>query len=114
MAGREISGALAARGDLFEGCIWIYTPTEQTSALALSRSLEIIAALGRGKAVKLDPSEHDQAIAGISHLPQIASSLLSASLLELSDRDISLAGQGLKGCLSSGSFKCRFVVAITS
>ena len=95
MAGREISGALAARGDLFEGRIWIYTPTSQTSNLALVRALELIDALG-GKSVKLDPVEHDQAIAGISHLPQIVSSLLSATLLELSDRDISLAGQGLR------------------
>src|ERR1700685_4200736 len=95
MAGREISGALAARGDLFEGRIWIYTPTSRTSELALKRALELIAALG-GMAVKLGSAEHDQAIAGISHLPQIVSSILSASLAELSDRDISLAGQGLK------------------
>src|ERR1019366_9499256 len=45
MAGREISGALAARGDLFEGRIWIYTPTSQTSDLALVRALELIDAL---------------------------------------------------------------------
>lgn len=95
MAGREISGALAARGDLFEGRIWIYTPTTQTSNLALNRALELVEVLG-GKAVELGPIEHDQAIAGISHLPQIVSSLLSATLLDLSDRDISLAGQGLK------------------
>lgn len=95
MAGREISGALAARGDLFEGRIWIYTPTSQTSNLALERALELITALG-GKPVQLEPLEHDQAIAGISHLPQIVSSLLSATLMDLSDRDISLAGQGLK------------------
>src|ERR1019366_2885383 len=75
MAGREISGALAARGDLFEGRIWIYTPTSQTSSLALDRALELIAALG-GKPVKLGPEEHDQAIAGVSHLPQVVSSLL--------------------------------------
>ena len=95
MAGREISGALAARGDLFEGRIWIYTPTEDSEELAISRSLEVIKALGANE-VRLNPKEHDEAIAGISHLPQIVSSLLSASLLELSDRDIRLAGQGLK------------------
>jgi len=95
MAGREISGALAARGDLFEGRIWIYTPTSKTTTLALSRALEVIAALG-GKEVELSANEHDEAIAGISHLPQIVSSLLSATLLDISDRDIALAGQGLK------------------
>ena len=95
MAGREISGALAARGDLFEGRIWIYTPTHNSSELAISRALEVIRALGASE-VLLDPREHDQAIAGISHLPQVVSSLLSASLIELSDRDINLAGQGLR------------------
>lgn len=95
MAGREISGALAARGDLFEGRIWIYTPTANSSSLAISRALEIISALG-GKEVELSAVEHDQTIAGISHLPQIVSSLLSATLIDISDRDIGLAGQGLK------------------
>ena len=95
MAGREISGALAARGDLFEGRIWIYTPTINSSELAIASALEIINALG-GKKVILSAKEHDQAIAGISHLPQIMSSLLSATLIDISDRDIGLAGQGLK------------------
>ena len=95
MAGREISGALAARGDLFEGRIWIYTPTKDSTSLSISRALEVISALG-GKEVELSAAEHDQTIAGISHLPQIVSSLLSATLIDISDRDIGLAGQGLK------------------
>jgi prephenate dehydrogenase len=95
MAGREISGPLAARGDLFEGRIWITTPTNRSSALTLARSSEVIAALG-GKQVMLNAQEHDEAIAGVSHLPQVVSSLLSATLIDISDRDISLAGQGLK------------------
>ena len=95
MAGREISGALAARGDLFEGRIWIYTPSVNATSLATERALEVIRALGASE-VLLGAREHDQAIAGISHLPQIVSSLLSATLIDLSDRDIKLAGQGLK------------------
>ena len=95
MAGREISGALAARGDLFEGRIWIYTPTGNSSPRAIEMALEVIGALG-GSPIQLAAVEHDEAIAAISHLPQIVSSLLSASLIELPDRDINLAGQGLK------------------
>ena len=95
MAGREISGPLGARGDLFEGRIWIYTPTLDSGAEAISKATEIIRALG-GKEILLSAPEHDEAIAAISHLPQIVSSLLSASLLDISDRDIALAGQGLK------------------
>ena len=95
MAGRELSGPLAARGDLFEGRIWIYTPNRYSSKEAISCALEMIKALG-GKEILLGAGEHDAAIAGISHLPQIVSSLLSATLIDISDRDISLAGQGLK------------------
>ncbi len=95
MAGREISGPAGARGDLFEGRIWIYTPTYSSSERAISSALEIISGLG-GKPVLLGAKEHDDAIAGVSHLPQIVSSLLSATLSEMSDRDIGLAGQGLK------------------
>lgn len=95
MAGRELSGPLAARGDLFEGRIWIYTPNRFSSEEAVSGAVEMIRALG-GKEILLGASEHDAAIAGISHLPQVVSSLLSATLIDISDRDISLAGQGLK------------------
>ena len=95
MAGREISGPLAARGDLFEGRIWISTPTRFSNSLSVARASEVIAALG-GKEIVLSAKEHDEAIAGISHLPQIVSSLLSATLIDISDRDIALAGQGLK------------------
>ena len=95
MAGREISGPLGARGDLFEGRIWIYTPTRDSGENAISKAKEIIGALG-GKEIMLSADEHDEAIAAISHLPQIVSSLLSAALLDISDRDIGLAGQGLK------------------
>ena len=95
MAGREISGPLGARGDLFEGRIWIYTPTRNSDKNVISKAKEIIAALG-GKEILLSADEHDEAIAAISHLPQIVSSLLSAALLDISDRDIGLAGQGLK------------------
>jgi prephenate dehydrogenase len=95
MAGREIAGALAARADLFQGRIWIYTPSGHTNDLALSRALEVVGALG-GLPVLLEAEEHDEAIAGISHLPQIVSSLLSVSLEEVSDRNLALAGQGLK------------------
>jgi prephenate dehydrogenase len=95
MAGREIAGALAARADLFQGRIWIYTPTEMTGEFAIHTALEIIDSLG-GVPVVLTAEEHDEAIAGISHFPQIISSLLSVSLENISEEYLSLAGQGLK------------------
>jgi prephenate dehydrogenase len=95
MAGREIAGALAARADLFQGRIWIYTPTEHTSQRAISAALEVIQSLG-GVPVELTAKEHDEAIAGISHLPQVVSSLLSVALENISEEYLMLAGPGLK------------------
>jgi len=95
MAGREIAGPLAARGDLFQGRIWILTPAKECSSLVVDQALELIQELG-GIPIELDAASHDRVIAGISHLPQIVSSLLSYTLEDLSEEDLSLAGQGLK------------------
>jgi len=95
MAGREIAGPLAARGDLFQGRIWIYTPAVGCAEVVIEQALAVITELG-GIAVELDGKTHDQVIAAISHLPQIVSSLLSYSLDELPEEHLKLAGQGLK------------------
>jgi prephenate dehydrogenase len=95
MAGREIAGPLAARGDLFQGRIWIYTPTNDCAEPVIAQTLEIIAALG-AIPVRLDAPTHDRVIGGISHLPQIVSSLLSLTLEDLDQEHLALAGQGLK------------------
>jgi len=95
MAGREISGALAARGDLFEGRIWIYTPLSGTESRTVDSALEVITALGAIPVLR-GAVEHDRIIAGISHMPQVASSLLSATLKDMSVEDLGLAGTGLR------------------
>ena len=50
-----------------------------------------------GAAVReLDPASHDAAVAVVSHLPQLASSLVAARLASLDDDAVALAGQGLR------------------
>ena len=95
MAGRERSGAIAARKDLFEGRTWVLTPTEQTTAeaLALVRST---AELTGAAVVVLDAGEHDAAVAAVSHVPQIAASIVAARLEPLSETAVALAGQGVR------------------
>lgn len=95
MAGRERSGAVAARGDLFEGRAWVVTPgpTSEPGGVALVRRM----AESVGAAVTvLTPGEHDAAVAAVSHAPQVASSLVAARLEDLPDSAVSLAGQGLR------------------
>jgi prephenate dehydrogenase len=95
IAGREVSGALGARADLFDGRAWIITPTPQTLPLAISMATEIIEACG-ATVYSMSPSEHDELLAQISHLPQLVSSMLAGELLTLSEANLSLAGQGLR------------------
>ncbi len=95
MAGREVSGAAAGRGDLFEDRPWILTPISATQP----HRLEQITALAEGlRAVVrlMDPDEHDRAVALCSHAPQVVASLLAAQLLGASAADVSVAGPGVR------------------
>ncbi len=95
MAGREISGPTAARADLFEGATWILTPTTLTEKKVLELAESIARDLGAVVSV-VPAAMHDQAIAALSHAPQILSSLLAGNLLSLESEEIALAGQGLR------------------
>ncbi len=95
MAGRERSGAISGRADLFHGRAWVLTPTPETSAAGVD--LVRRAALATGAAVTtLDATEHDEAVAAVSHLPQLAASLVAARLEHLPASAVALAGQGLR------------------
>lgn len=95
MAGRERSGALAARGELFEGRAWVVIPTE----LSDPEVIESVATLGRtvgGVVTVMQVEDHDRAVATVSHAPQVVASLLAARLVTLPDHELGLAGQGLR------------------
>lgn len=95
MAGRENSGPQSARGDLFEGRAWIVTPTSRSSSNSLEIVNELISDLG-ATSYLMSSTEHDAVISRISHLPQIMSSLLAASLVSGDSESLSLSGQGLR------------------
>ncbi|HPQ73596.1 prephenate dehydrogenase [Phycicoccus elongatus] len=95
MAGRERSGAIAARADLFEGRPWVVTPTEATAADALATVQELARLVGSAVTV-LDPASHDAAVAAVSHVPQVVASLAAARLRDLPEEAVGLAGQGLR------------------
>lgn len=95
MAGRERSGAISARADLFEGRTWVLTPSEETSAGALSAVRRLAESTGAAVVV-LGAAEHDAAVAAVSHVPQIAASVVAARLEPLSETSVALAGQGVR------------------
>ena len=95
LAGRERSGAVAARADLFVGRPWVLTPSAQTTPAALALVREVAVAFGATVTV-MDAVEHDEAVAVMSHVPQIAASLVAARLRDVPERAVALAGQGIR------------------
>jgi prephenate dehydrogenase len=78
MAGRETYGIQAAEADLFRGCTYCLTPSEQASPESIDALIGMTRRLGATPFL-IDPQEHDDLVAGISHLPI----LLSAALVSL-------------------------------
>lgn len=95
MAGREIGGAGSARADLFQGRSWIITPGSELAARSKEMVVQVIELLG-ASVIELTPAAHDAAVAKISHLPQIAASLLAKQLHGTPPEWMELAGQGLR------------------
>lgn len=94
MAGRERSGAGAADSDLFAGRPWVVVGREADPDAALVvRNLAIDVG---ATPVRMGAAEHDAAVAAVSHLPQLLSSLLAARLETLPEAALALAGQGLR------------------
>ncbi len=102
MAGRERSGAVAARGDLFLGRPWVISPVADPDgdggatadpAPAVVRRLAL--ALGAAPVV-MPAQQHDEAVALVSHVPQVAASLVAARLRHAPEAAVGLAGQGLR------------------
>ncbi len=95
MAGRERSGPLAARADLFEGRPWVLTPTPDTDTGTLNAVLELVALCG-AMPIVMDAAAHDRAVALVSHAPQLLSSLVAARLEHADETAIRLSGQGVR------------------
>ncbi len=95
MAGREKSGPVAARGELFTSMPWVVCPSEETSTGAQQAARSLATDLG-AVVTQFAAGEHDQAVALVSHLPQVMSSLVASRLQGTPMHALSLAGNGLR------------------
>ncbi len=95
MAGREKSGPVAARPELFISMPWVICPTPASTSAAV-RTAEALAVDLGGVPVRMPAEEHDEAVALISHLPQVMSSLVASQLQSTSGTALALAGNGLR------------------
>lgn len=95
MAGSERSGPTAGRPDLFTGRPWVVVGSERTDPAALLAVRDLATDVGATPVV-LDAAAHDDAVALVSHVPQIAASLVAARLQDADPAALELAGQGLR------------------
>ena len=81
MAGRERRGVEAAEADLFQGRPYVLTP-RTPSELESPAAREFLGWIPRigSFPVLLTPEEHDRTVAFTSHLPQLVSTALAATL----------------------------------
>jgi prephenate dehydrogenase len=75
MAGREVSGYVAALPDLFVGRPWVTVPGASARLLDAERMGELIEACGAVQ-VPMLAGAHDDAVAAISHMPLVVSAAL--------------------------------------
>ena len=83
MAGKENAGVEFADADLFEGAAWLFTPLPGQNVYAgLAENLFTARKRWAPKSAVVDPADHDRFCAWISHLPQMISTALAATLVD--------------------------------
>ena len=70
MAGSELEGIDGADPDMFEGAVWVLTPTASTSDEAFALVRSVVASLGADP-MALRPERHDRLVALVSHVPHL-------------------------------------------
>jgi prephenate dehydrogenase len=98
LAGTERSGIAAARPGLFAGRAWVLTPGPGTQPRASRLVGRLARALGARPVRRMEASEHDRAVAFLSHLPQVVAwALLAAAQGDpVARRHLALAGPGFR------------------
>ncbi len=78
MAGKETYGMKAAEADLFQGSVYCLTPAKKASSQVVDKVVNMVKKLG-AVPFFIDAQEHDELVAGISHLPFLLSAALVTS-----------------------------------
>ncbi len=100
MAGKAESGIEAAELGMFREQPYVITPVTETIGSSIEQLASLVTALG-ARLYYASPTEHDQAVAWISHLPVLVSGSLISACVANSDAD----GLQLAQNLASSGFK---------
>lgn len=95
MAGKEQAGVEFADPDLFQGAAWFVTPVPAQKVFAglSGEFLQWVEGMG-ARVASMDADAHDQLCAWISHLPQMISTALAATLVDEYGEDAPLLEAG--------------------
>jgi len=120
MAGKENAGVEFADADLFNGAAWLFTPLPRQNPHAglCGEFLHCVEKIGAHVAL-LDPAEHDRFCAWISHLPQMISTALAATLVDEFGADaplLDIGGRALRDLtrISGSPYSMWRDIAITN
>ncbi len=80
MAGKESGGAALADAKLFDRATWLFTPLSRATETPLEDRWRTLVAGFGAIARDLDPGQHDELCAWVSHLPQLLATALAALL----------------------------------
>ena len=89
MAGSELEGLDGADGTMFEGAVWVLTPTASTADDTFSVVAAVVNELG-AEVIALPPDRHDQVVAVISHVPHLAAATLMGLASERAEEHAAL------------------------
>lgn len=89
MAGSELIGLAGADAALFEGAVWVLTPTAQTPDENFASIAQVVKELG-AEFVVLSAERHDQLVAIVSHLPHLTAATLMSLANEHSEEHVAV------------------------
>jgi prephenate dehydrogenase len=90
MAGKSASGWAASTESLFDGAAWVVTTEEDTAPEAWRAAVELALDCG-AEVVPTAATEHDAAVARISHLPHVLAAVLASTGADGGSLALSLA-----------------------
>lgn len=89
MAGSELHGLDGADRSMFEGAVWVLTPTSTSSDGAFAGVAETVSKFG-AEVVALEPQQHDDLVALVSHVPHLTAATLMGLAAERSEEHLAL------------------------
>src|SRR5258708_15981258 len=109
MAGKESGGALLAEAGLFDGAMWLFTPTAPEMTAMEKEWRGWVGCFG-SRTLDMEAARHDELCAWVSHLPQMLSTALAALLEERvgdAPEIAAIGGRALKGTTRVGASPYR-------